>query len=325
MKHHTSDYRKTIMIHRKTIFASFLTCILFLLTACGTFEVGLERASRSDITPVIPTPTMTVEPTEEVIESTPTPYNEDELFIRGALVDRLGVAVENLQFTITQNTGAHAMGIVSNDYFIAAKDLGSWVILYDGQGTPYCLDVEPFQVPIEMVPECLDVNNNLVVRSGNFISSEINLLSLECGVGSWGASSGTVEYVACNIQDGLRSRNISTLPGYMADPFMFGYHRSEGMLYTPTEMLEQLPELYNFYAVNYSPRLTFTTDRGLFPDLEGIPIDSILGPDVEIVLVIYSQGWGFDGLGGSLLFFTQDEDGNYHWYGMLHSPDDFSP
>lgn len=149
---------------------SFATCqfiiFIILLSACGTIEVGIEREADKQNTHVAPTasPTATLEPTEEVIIPTPSPFNEDELFIRGALAERLGVEPEDLQFDISINIGSHAVGTVSNDYFLAAKDLGSWVILYVGQGTPYCTDVDPYQVPIEMVPECLR-SNELVVRT----------------------------------------------------------------------------------------------------------------------------------------------------------------
>ena len=34
---------------------------------------------------------------------------------------------------------------------------------------------------------------------------------------------GSAEYVACNIQDSLLSRNTAALIGFMADPFNLGY------------------------------------------------------------------------------------------------------
>jgi hypothetical protein len=493
------------MDNKNTLNISCLIIFLSLLAACGTFEVGLEDAAEQEVTPLVASPNVTVEPTEKIIEATLTPVNEDELLIRGSLAERLGVKPEDVQFAIRQNTGTHVMGNVSNGYFIAVKDQGSWQILYDGQGTPYCQDIEPFQVPIEMVPECLDnnilvvrigddlligealaayldvpledldylvgqktfmhakgnvsngyflafkgdrewiiayggqayppcsqidanwfptdmvpecldendnlvtrsfgneiqigealasyfevpfeefkytvlqdtgthamghirggfflaakvdenwlivhhgqgtpqcslvdqykfpteivaecvdENYNLVIRSGNIAPPEANLKSLDCGVGSVGANPGTVEAIACNIQDGLRSRNISALLGYMVDPFTIGYWQSEGVQYTPSEFINLLPDLYNFNDPGYTPRLTFTADRSQFPDLEGVVLEDMFGPDVNIVLVVYSEGWGMDGQGGSLLFFTQNEDGSHSWHGMGYSHNNFSP
>jgi hypothetical protein len=379
----------------------------FLLTACGTFEIGIEQVIEQESTSEASS-TPPVEPSAEINEPTPTPYNEDELAIRGALAARLGVPAEELQFSINQNTGTHAMGNVSNGYFIAVKDQGTWTILYDGQGTPYCQDIESFQVPIDMVPECLGMNNQLIVRSGgetsgigealieyfgrplaeidytivqdngahilgaiengyflaakagdnwsiaydgqgtpycaqvdphNFPADMVpecldasnnlivrgenadditsNLQSLDCGPGSLGATPGTVEAVACNIQDGLRSRNISALLGYMEDPFIIGYWLSEGVFYTPQDFLNLLPQLYNFNDPDYTPRLTFSTDRSQFPELDGRPLEGRFGPEVNVVEVIYSQGWGAEGDQESLIYLSQDSAGNFKWHGML--------
>lgn len=265
-----------------------------------------------------------VEPTFTLIELTPTPFNEDELAIRRALAFRLGVAAEDLQFAIDQNNGTHVIGNVSNGYFIAVNDQGSWAILYDGQGTPSCQFIEQFLAPIDMVPECLDANNNLVIRGGFVKTPGNNLVSLDCGAGSTGASHRSVEYFACKIQDGLRSRNISSLLGYMADPFAIGYWRSEGIRYTPLEFINELPYLYNFNDPDYTPRLIFTTDRSQFPALDGMAPEAMFGPDVNIIQVISSQGWGLDGQGGALLFLTMDPSGEYLWHGMGFSADNFS-
>lgn len=150
-------------------------------------------------------------------------------------------------------------------------------------------------------------------------SQAINgLQSLECGAGSPGATQGTVEAIACNIQDGLRSRNISALLGYMSDPFIIGYWQSEGVEYAPTEFLDYLPQLYNFNDPGYTPRLSFTTDRNQFPDLQGMPVEGVFGPDLNVVEVIYSQGWGTDGESSALIYLTQDSAGDYKWHSMLY-------
>ena len=144
-----------------------------------------------------------------------------------------------------------------------------------------------------------------------------------CGAGTAGAMRGTAAYVACNIQDALRSRNISALPGYMADPFTIGYYQSEGAVMSPLEFLDLLPSIYDYNSIDSTSSMSFTADRGLFPAMDGMPLESMFGPDVDIILVVYSQGWGKDGRGGSLLFFTQDEQGNIFWHGMVYSGNNF--
>lgn len=63
----------------------------------------------------------------------------------------------------------------------------------------------------------------------------------------------------------------------------------------------------------------------MFPELEGMPPEGMFGLDMNFALVIYSEGWGLDGQGGSLLFFTQNEDGSHSWHGMGYSYNNFSP
>lgn len=309
-----------------------LTPILFL-TACGTFEIGIENNVNleTQVPTQLETPLETqvatqAAPTSENVDivspvETPTPVPSDEQQIAAALAEKFGQSADQLGITVNTISGDHATGGISNGYFLAAREEGSWVIVYDGQATPPCVDIEQYRFPVEMVPECLDAGSQLVVRGdggGDAYSQAIdNLQSLECDPGSPGATPGTVEAIACNIQDGLRSRNISALLGYMSDPFIIGYWLSEGVQYTPTEFLDFLPQLYNFNDPDYTPRLTFTTDRSQFPDLQGRPVESVLGPDVNVVEVIYSQGWGADGESSALIYLIQDPAGDYKWHSML--------
>ena len=65
--------------------------------------------------------------------------------------------------------------------------------------------------------------------------------------------------------------------------------------------------------------MTFTTEREAFPPLQGIPPESLLDPAVNIVQVVYSEGWGEDMLGAALLYFAQDECDGFYWYGLVYS------
>ena len=287
------------------------------LTACGTFEIGIENNVLLE-TQV----EFTEQPTIEVVdiptqEATQTPIPSDQQLIATAIAEQIGKPVDQLDITVTTITGRHATGFVDNGYFLAAKQDDSWVYVYAGQATPACSDVDLHQFPLDMVPECLDANLELVIRSGEIHQPASNLQSLDCGPGSSGANRGTVEYVACNIQDGLRSRNTSALLDYMADPFIIGYWLSEAVQYTPQDFLILLPQLYNFNDPDYTPRLPFTTDRSQFPELDGRPLEGRYGPDVNVVEVIYSQGWGAEGDNEALIYLSQDSAGDFKWHGML--------
>jgi hypothetical protein len=236
--------------------------------------------------------------------------------IGDALALHLNVPVEEVQYTIMQDAGEHIMGYVPGGYFLAAKINNGWQIVFSGNGTPYCSMVDVHNFPGYIVPECVDANGNLVYRQDS--ESEFpDLESLDCGPGSPGSVQGSVESVACNIQDALRSRNISALLGFLEDPFLIGYWLSEGVFYSPEDFLTLLPQLYNFNDPDYTPRLTFTMDRSQFPELDGRPEEDRFGPDVNVVEVIFSRGWGPEGDQEVLIFLSQDSDGEYKWYSML--------
>jgi len=134
-------------------------------------------------------------------------------------------------------------------------------------------------------------------------------------------SEATVEWVACNVMDGIRSRNLSALHTFMSDPFTIGYWGSEGRSAAPAEVTAEL--MTSRLPADPATPLSFTSDRSQFPPLAGQPPETFFGPDVNIVMVIYSQGWGTDGKGAALLFFAQDEAGSYTWHSMIYSDRDF--
>jgi len=123
--------------------------------------------------------------------------------------------------------------------------------------------------------------------------------------------------VACNIQDGIISRNTAPLLSYMTDPFSIGYWGSEWRDDTPRSILEEV-QMYRLPSDGSLP-LTFTVDRSTFPPLAGQNVDAMFGPDINIAMVIYSEGWGTDGKGAALIFITQDVTGAYVWSGLLVS------
>jgi hypothetical protein len=320
--------------HKLIILIVLLTSLV--LSACGTFEIGIENnvnPETQEETRVETQVKATDQPTSESVEigskdETPTPLPSDEQQIAAALAEKLGQPADQLGVSFAAITDQHAMGGVSNGYFLAAKQGDSWIIAYDGQATPPCRDIEQYQFPTDMVPECLDEGGQLVVRSegGETYNDPISSLeSLDCGPGSPGASPGSVEWVACNLQDALRSRNTSAMLGSMDDPFIIGYWLSEGVLYTPQDFLNYLPELYNFNDPDYTPRLTFTTDRSQFPDLPSRNLEGNFGPDVNVVEVIYSQGWGIEGDQEALIYLSEDSAGNFKWHGMLYGKFVYSP
>ena len=138
--------------------------LVLILAGCGTFEIGIEN----NVVPetVVETEESTVS-TAPILAEEPTanPPLSDEAAISAALAGKLGISIEEGQFAITEISSTHAKGNVSNGYFLAAKQDGTWLIVYDGQANPPCRDIELNKFPSAMVPECLDENDQLIVRS----------------------------------------------------------------------------------------------------------------------------------------------------------------
>lgn len=122
--------------------------------------VGVEEEATEAAEEIIPA---------ELEEATPAAEDQEAL-IRKAVLDRVGLDEEEVELTITTNTGTHAkgnireIGAVGGGYWLAAKSEAEWVAVYDGQANPPCEEVDLYDFPSDMVPECIDENGKLVTR-----------------------------------------------------------------------------------------------------------------------------------------------------------------
>ncbi len=100
-------------------------------------------------------------------QSEPTLSAQEQL--RQAFADKFETEVSNINLTITENTGTHASGgvkqegAISGGWWLAAKD-GQWKIVADGNGTVPCAAIEPYDFPVDMVPECWDEDEMELVQ-----------------------------------------------------------------------------------------------------------------------------------------------------------------
>lgn len=139
----------------------------------------------------------------------------------------------------------------------------------------------------------------------------------------------TVEELSSGLEEYFHNANTGGLIfDYVNEPFAVGLWQSEGQAIGRNEFFGLLANsYYNYQAESIAEgkpsQMTFTTDRGQFPPLMGIPPESMFGPDVNIVEVIYSEGWGQDGLGAALLFIAEDDCGRYYWHGLAFSAERF--
>lgn len=128
-------------------------------------------------------------------------------------------------------------------------------------------------------------------------------------------------WTTCNVQAGIISRNTAALPSFMTDPFHIGYWGSEGRTDSPEAFIEELRSALLPGDPSQPP--TFTSDRDQFPPLGGQNPETLFGPDVQPVEILYSEGWGPDREGAVLLYFIENADGKIEWYGMIYSDTKF--
>jgi hypothetical protein len=125
--------------------------------------------------------------------------------------------------------------------------------------------------------------------------------------------------IASALPEALANQDYDILQQLMGEPFVIGYWRSEGVVLTPAEAIEQLQA-----SLLPSPaKLAFTFDREQFPDLDGVDPAGAFGPDVMIVDLVYSQGWGAVGEDETILAIAQRPDGRRYWSGMIYGPGGF--
>ncbi|NMC35490.1 hypothetical protein GYA49_00425 [Candidatus Beckwithbacteria bacterium] len=69
---------------------------------------------------------------------------------------------DDVNLTIGKFDGDYASGGVKfagemgGGWFLGAKENGAWVIVQDGNGTISCQKTDPYNFPVDMVPECYD-------------------------------------------------------------------------------------------------------------------------------------------------------------------------
>jgi hypothetical protein len=110
----------------------------------------------------------------------------------------------------------------------------------------------------------------------------------------------------------LATADYEALQELMGETFVIGYWRSEFQRLTRDQAVEQLR--LNLLP---NPAASFVRDRSRFPDLGGVDPIAVFGPNVQIVDLIYSQGWGIDGSDDAILVIAQNADGSQYWHGML--------
>ena len=155
----------------KTTLLILIIIILLALAAGAYWYFFLREAATAPPTTQKTATTSAKTTTTPVETTTPEPVADDTALITKALVTKTGIAADVIDVTISTKTDKLAKGLVGakgeevgGGYFLAAKVNDNWVIVFDGQSTPPCSSVNPYNFPASMVPECLDASGNIVTR-----------------------------------------------------------------------------------------------------------------------------------------------------------------
>ncbi len=148
------------------IFFVITAVVLLLLAGAGLFWFYQAKiATPSEQVPTA-TPTPTVEALSSPTPPPPTPTKAEEASdleqIRQAMADKYNKSEEDANVTIQNNDGEYAKGGIvfegemGGGWWLAAKVGNDWIIVADGHGSVLCADIQGYDFPTSMVPECWD-------------------------------------------------------------------------------------------------------------------------------------------------------------------------
>jgi hypothetical protein len=122
------------------------------------------------------------------------------------------------------------------------------------------------------------------------------------------------------LSDAFAAADYESLPGLLGRTFTVGYWLSDGQTLTPAQAIEQLRLL----LLPDPGSVSFVSDRAQFPDLGNMDPVTAFGPGVQIVDLVYSQGWGIDGRAEAILTIAERADGSQYWHGIIYASAGFT-
>lgn len=116
------------------------------------------------------TPETNVTPTSE---PTSSPQTKTDLeLIKETFAEKYNKPIGDVTVTISKQANPYASGGVKfagemgGAMWLAYNDGVRWIIIYDGHGTIPCEAIEPYDFPVDMVPECFrESDGTLIHRS----------------------------------------------------------------------------------------------------------------------------------------------------------------
>ncbi len=122
------------------------------------------------------------------------------------------------------------------------------------------------------------------------------------------------------LQAALSARDWDQAEALMAPAFVIGYWRDQ--VYPPVDPAQAVGHIRTFLLPAGPPGFP-EPDAPLSVMVGGQDPLSLWAPELNVVHLVYSRGWGEDGLGEALLAIGRAEDG-YRWVGVLAAPRGFA-
>jgi len=153
-------------------YKTFLFCILFtsifVFSAC-IFNSELESTPEPEVQEQVISDELEMQevsiPDEAIVPLT------DESLIKKALVEKDGLDPDGFEVIINKRDGRYVSGGVQpipmgpgGGYFFAVRQDDTWLVPASGNGTISCEAIEPYDFPVEMIPECWDSASQITVK-----------------------------------------------------------------------------------------------------------------------------------------------------------------
>ena len=151
--------------------AFWVLITILLISAVGVLAYLLGKGSFG-FSNLRPSPTSSATPISQLQPpATIVPVVDETEAIKEAIYLLVGSDATVVNVTIDKNIGTYATGgvvdwasEVGGGYWIAAKSAGEWIGVYAGQSQPTCNEIDPYNFPTSMVPECLDGLGKVITR-----------------------------------------------------------------------------------------------------------------------------------------------------------------
>lgn len=152
---------------------TLVMCLTLGLSGCSLIARNQAASTEAENEGGVPTGELLPMVSPESIETAGQESgaeNTDEEGIKEAFSLKYNRPVAEINITTDKMIDNRASGGVifsgemGGGWWLAAKEEGTWKIVADGNGAVMCADVEPYNFPVAMVPECWDEATSQLIK-----------------------------------------------------------------------------------------------------------------------------------------------------------------